>query len=83
MLVFILLKIEHLEQPHIEQTLLTTGQSRMTGDTDPGLLPVHVHEPALQTAACSTEHLENKTTHKKGSARRTNLLIHHFKKPNI
>lgn len=39
--------------------MLTTRQSRMTGDTDAGLLPVHVHEPALQAAARCTEHLKN------------------------
>lgn len=39
--------------------LLTTGQRRMTGDTDASLLPVHVHEPALQAAARRTEHLQN------------------------
>lgn len=39
--------------------MLTTRQSRMTGDTDTSLLPVHVHEPALQAAARRTEHLKN------------------------
>ena len=30
----------------------------MTGDTDASLLPVHVHESALQAAACRTEDLK-------------------------
>ena len=38
--------------------MLTTRQCRVTGDTDAGLLPVHVHEPALQAAARRTEHLK-------------------------
>lgn len=46
-------------------TMLTIRQSRMTGDTDTGLLPVHVREPAFETAACCTEHLENNRRHTK------------------
>lgn len=39
--------------------MLTSRQSRMTGDADTSLLPVHVHEPALQAAARRTENLQN------------------------
>lgn len=39
--------------------MLTSRQSRMTGDTDPSLLPVHVNELTLQTAARRAEHLKN------------------------
>lgn len=41
--------------------MLTTRQSRVTGDADASLLPVHVHEPALQAAARRTEHLKKHT----------------------
>lgn len=44
--------------------MLTTRQCRMTGDTDASLLPVHVHEPALQAAARRTEHLKKTHTGK-------------------
>lgn len=45
--------------------MLTARQSRMTGDADASLLPVHVHEPALQAAARRTEHLKKHTQRKR------------------
>lgn len=47
--------------------MLTTCQSRVTGDTDTSLLPVHVREPALQTATRRTEHLKNNTERQKNN----------------
>ena len=48
---------------HNRAALLTTHESRMAGDTNPGLLHVHVHQPAFQTAAGRTEHLTHTHTH--------------------
>ena len=57
--------------------LLTAHQGRVAGDTHPGLLPVHVRQPALEAAARRTEHLRVETH----VNTRTHTLMHPFLLP--
>lgn len=57
-------------------TVLTARQCGMTGDTNPSLLPVHVCQLTLQTAAGCTEHLRTNTRPSDSCKPWGNVLMH-------